>query len=80
MLKTIIFHKGNLRMFDVTLLSSKTIENRILQYHFIISYQITCTGSSITSKSFLARAIIRTNKILTCRICVARFGNTFVNV
>ena len=46
----------------------------------VLSYHITCTGSPITSKSFLARAIIRTNKIVTCGICVARFGNTFVNV
>ena len=46
----------------------------------VISYQVTCTGCSITSKSFLARAIVWTNKIVTCGICVARFGNTFVNV
>ena len=45
----------------------------------IIGYQITCTGSSITSKSFFARAIIWIDSIFTQCICVAGIGNTFVN-
>ena len=56
----------------ITLWSRKIyIKSLILQYYdFIISYQITSTfRRSITNKSFLARAITRTNKILTCGVC-----------
>ena len=81
LLQVLEIHSSMSKRFNINFINNKYIWEFDQEPNaWNISSQVTCTGSSISSKSFLTLASIWTLIILTRGICITGIGNTFVNI